>query len=60
MIRLNRGPNDGVVELAGREDALFRVQTPDGAVLCVVLPGPAFAELRRHLVLPASREPLLD
>jgi hypothetical protein len=53
-IRLNRGPNDGVIELARREDALHRVETPDGAVLCVVLPGPGFAELRPHLVLPDS------
>jgi hypothetical protein len=42
-IRLNRGSPKGMIELATREDALHRVQTPDGAVLCVVLPGPAFA-----------------
>jgi hypothetical protein len=53
-IRLNRGPREGVIDLAGREDALYRVQTPDGAVLCVVLPGPGFARLQPHLVLPAA------
>jgi hypothetical protein len=51
-IRLNRGPIGGVIELANRSDALYRVTTPDGAVLCVVLPGPAFGQLQPHLVLP--------
>ena len=51
-VRLNRG---GVRELATREDALYRVQTADGAVLCVVLPGPAFAELQPHLSLPPAQ-----
>jgi hypothetical protein len=51
-IRLNRGPIGGVTELANRQDALYRVQTPDGAILCVVLPGPAFGELQPRLVMP--------
>ena len=53
-VLLNRGSAKGVTELANREDALYRVQTADGAVLCVVLPGPAFAELRPHLSLPPA------
>ena len=53
-VLLNRGSAQGVMELANREGALYRVQTPDGAVLCVVLPGPAFAELRPHLSLPPA------
>ena len=48
---LNRGSVKGVTELANRADALYQVRTADGAVLCVVLPGPAFAELRGHLAL---------
>ncbi len=51
-VYLNRGSVEGVTRLANREDALYRVRTADGAVLCVVVPGPAFAELRRQLVFP--------
>lgn len=54
-IRLNRGSAQGVAALAHREDALYRVQTADGAVLCAVLPGPAYADLQPHLVLPPAR-----
>jgi hypothetical protein len=41
LIRLSRGTRQAVLDLARREDALHRVETPDGAVLCVVLPGSA-------------------
>ena len=51
-VRLNRGSAARVRELANRKDALYRVQTPDGVVLCAVFPGPAFAELQPHLALP--------
>lgn len=51
-IRLARGSAEGVSGLATRPDILHRVQTPDGAVLCVVVPGPAFAQLQPHLKLP--------
>jgi hypothetical protein len=51
-VELLRGPAQGVRDLANRDDALYRVQTPDGAVLCVVVPGPAFAELQPHLAAP--------
>jgi hypothetical protein len=44
-IRLARGPIDGVKELAD-QPALYQVKTPDGAVLCNVIPGPAYAELQ--------------
>jgi hypothetical protein len=54
ILRLNRGPISGVTELAAREDALYRVQTPDGAVLCAVFPGPAFEALQPHFVRPGS------
>ena len=54
-VLLNRGSVKGVTELANQKDALYRVQTPDGAVLCVVLPGPAFAELQPHLSLPPAQ-----
>jgi Dolichyl-phosphate-mannose-protein mannosyltransferase len=53
-IRLARGSGEGVAGLAGRPDALYRVQMPDGAVLCVVEPGPAFAQLQPHLKLPPA------
>jgi hypothetical protein len=48
-IRLNRGSSDGVAELAARQDALYRVETPDGALLCAVMPGPNFARLQGRL-----------
>ena len=51
-LRLNRGPISGVTELAARADALYRVRTPDGAVLCAVFPGPAFDALQPHFVSP--------
>lgn len=54
-VELNRGSAQGVRDLASRDDALYRVQTPDGAVLCVVVPGPAFAELQPHLSLPPGQ-----
>ena len=53
-VHLNRGSAEAVSALANRQDALYRVQTPDGAVLCVVVPGPAFAEVRAHLAVPSS------
>jgi hypothetical protein len=49
-----------VRDLANREDALYRVQTPDGTVLCVVVPGPTFAELQPHLTLPPGSRHLTD
>lgn len=52
-IRLNRGPIEGMRELANRTDALYQVKTPDGAVLCAVFPGPAFGQLRQA---PAGAE----
>jgi hypothetical protein len=51
-VRLNRGLAKEVAALANDRRALYRVQTADGAVLCVVMPGPAFAELQPHLALP--------
>jgi hypothetical protein len=53
-IRLARGSAENVSGLVANPDALFRVQMPDGAVLCIVEPGPAFAELAPHLKLPAA------
>jgi hypothetical protein len=55
-VHLNRGSAEAVSALANRGDALYRVRTPDGAVLCVVVPGPAFSELQPHLApSPGSR-----
>lgn len=54
-VHLNRGSAKAVRALANKADALYRVQTPDGAVLCVVEPGPAFERLRPHLSLPSKQ-----
>jgi len=54
-VRLNRGSAKGVTDLASRPDVLYRVQTADGGVLCVVLPGSTFTELRPPLSLPPER-----
>jgi hypothetical protein len=43
-VKLARGPIASLRELVG-EPALHQVRTPDGAVLCTVVPGPAFGEL---------------
>jgi hypothetical protein len=53
-VRLARGSKEGVEGLATRPDILHKVTTPDGAVLCVVVPGPKFAELQPHLMLPPA------
>lgn len=51
-VRLNRGPIEGMTELVNRTDALYRVTTPDGTVLCAVFPGPAFEQLRPKFSAP--------
>jgi hypothetical protein len=43
-IVLARGRKADVIALAARSDILARVATTDGALLCAVLPGPAYAE----------------
>jgi hypothetical protein len=43
-VRLARGSIEGLREVLGQQP-LHRVRTPDGAVLCTVVPGPAFGEL---------------
>lgn len=48
-IRLLRGPRDSVREFASRGDVLYTVTTADGAPLCVVLPGPAYPQLKERL-----------
>ena len=57
-VRLAKGSREGVTGLATRPDALYKVQTPDGALLCVVVPGPMFPLLQPRLVLPAPGTPL--
>jgi 4-amino-4-deoxy-L-arabinose transferase-like glycosyltransferase len=57
-IRLAKGPIAGVTEMA-EQPALYQVKTPDGVVLCNVIPGPAYGELQalvqsRHLPAGAS------
>lgn len=42
---LLRGTREGVLELAARTDVLHRVETADGALLAIVVPGPAYAAL---------------
>ncbi len=48
-IVLLRRPRDYVIATAARGDILARVATADGALLCAVVPGPAWAELEGHL-----------
>jgi hypothetical protein len=54
-IRLLRGSVRELWSLATHPGAVHRVTTADGAVLCVVSPGPQFKELERRL--PASSRP---
>jgi hypothetical protein len=49
QIRLLRGSITEVREMKTRSDAVYRVTTADGAVLCAVYPGPDFEELHRRL-----------
>ena len=51
-VRLARGSTAGVQGLATRTDGLYRVTTHDGAVLCVVVPGPAFDNLGPEVRMP--------
>jgi hypothetical protein len=50
---LSRGSRAEVTQLAARQDALARVTTRDGALLCTVLPGPASPAVR-HPPSPSS------
>jgi hypothetical protein len=50
---LSRGSRAEVTQLAARRDALARVTTRDGALLCTVLPGPAYPAVR-HPSSPSS------
>jgi hypothetical protein len=59
VIRLARGSVEGVMELA-QQPSLHEIRTPDGALLCSVLPGPAYQELQdlkaRAVSRPARKE----
>jgi hypothetical protein len=48
-IRLLRGPRESVIQTASRPDVLYTVATADGAALCVVLPGPRYADVKERL-----------
>jgi len=48
-IVLVHGRRDDVLAVASRDDALARVTTADGAVLCALFRGPAWAELEGRL-----------
>ena len=54
FVRLARGPVAGLMELA-RQPALYQVRTPDGALLCSVIAGPAYGELEALRSRAASR-----
>jgi hypothetical protein len=51
---LSRGSRAEVTQLALRPDALARVTTRDGALLCTVLPGPAYGQQAGSTGGPAS------
>ena len=53
-VRLARGTVAGLTELA-QQPALYQVRTPDGALLCSVIPGPAYSELEELQSRAASR-----
>lgn len=52
---LMRGHRTQLRALRGRGDFVSQVETSDGAMLCAVVPGPAYAELEARL---RTREPL--
>ena len=54
-IALLRGPRKDVLAIARRPDILARVATADGAMLCAVLPGPAWPELDGRLRIARDR-----
>ena len=49
---LLRGSRAEVLQLAARPDALARITTRDGALLCTVLPGPAYG---RQAAIPGGK-----
>jgi hypothetical protein len=49
---LSRGSRAEVTQLALRPDAVAHVTTRDGALLCTVLPGPAY---RRQAAAPVGQ-----
>jgi hypothetical protein len=55
-IALARGPIDGLRRLA-EAPALYQVRTADGAVLCTVSPGPAYARFEELRSRNAHRSP---
>jgi hypothetical protein len=53
-VKLIRGPRNDIWRQASRP-ALHRVETPDGAVLCTVIAGPALGQLDQQRIDVASR-----
>jgi hypothetical protein len=54
-VRLVRGPRGTIMSLV-TNPSLYHVETPDGAVLCSVLPGPALGELDETRRRTAARQ----
>ena len=54
-VKLVRGPRDSLRALVSNP-ALHRVETPDGAVVCTVVPGPALGQLDEDRRRAAARE----
>ena len=54
-IRLARGPQAPVLAMA-RQRALYQVRTSDGALLCSVIPGNAYDELKALQAQAAERQ----
>jgi hypothetical protein len=48
-IVLHRGSRSEVLGILRRGDLVARIETADGATLCSILPGPAYAELEARL-----------
>jgi hypothetical protein len=58
-IRLARGPVAGLTELI-EQPSLHQVKTADGAVLCTVIPGPAYSEFEAIKHRAGARTPSID
>lgn len=51
-VRLARGSQEFVTAVANDSRALYRVMTSDGTTLCIVTPGPAYAQVASVIQLP--------
>ena len=53
-IRLLKGPRQAVLDTNARDDVVHRVVMADGTPICVVVPGPAYPQLKERLAQVAA------